>query len=32
MQTPHLTAFRARAAGLFAGPPEIAFWNAVVAV
>lgn len=32
MQTPHLTAFRERAASLFAGPPEIAFWHSVVAV
>jgi quinol monooxygenase YgiN len=29
MQTPHLRAFIERAGSLFAGPPEIAFWNAV---
>lgn len=27
LQTPHILAFKARASGLFAGPPEISFWN-----
>ena len=27
LQTPHLNAFRARAADFFAGPPEITFWD-----
>ena len=32
MRTPHLTAFRERAPGLFAGPPDIVFWNVVADV
>lgn len=31
MQTPHLLAFRGRAAGFLAGPPEITFWHPVAA-
>jgi quinol monooxygenase YgiN len=27
LQTPHLNAFRARAASFFSGPPEITFWD-----
>ena len=27
LQTPHLLAFKARAAQWFAGPPEISFWT-----
>jgi quinol monooxygenase YgiN len=32
LQTPHLRAFRERAATLFAGPPEIVFWNVAAEV
>ena len=31
LQTPHLLAFRGRAAGFLAGPPEITFWHPVAA-
>jgi quinol monooxygenase YgiN len=27
LQTPHIQAFRAKASTLFAGPPDIQFWN-----
>jgi len=27
METPHLLAFKRRAASVFAGPPDIAFWQ-----
>ncbi len=27
MQTPHIKAFIAAAAGIFAGPPDISFWH-----
>jgi len=32
MDTPHIQAFKAQAAGLFAGPPEITFWETVASV
>jgi quinol monooxygenase YgiN len=32
METPHLRAFKQRVGELFAGPPDISFWNAVAAV
>jgi len=32
METPHIKAFKAQADELFAGPPEITFWNMVAGV
>ena len=32
METPHIQAFKAQAGELFAGPPDISFWNTVAAV
>jgi quinol monooxygenase YgiN len=32
METPHIKAFKAQADELFAGPPEITFWNMVADV
>jgi quinol monooxygenase YgiN len=29
METPHIKAFKAQGAELFAGPPEITFWDIV---
>ena len=32
METPHIKAFKAQAGELFAGPPEITFWDIVSSV
>ena len=32
METPHIQAFKAQAAELFAGPPEVTFWETVASV
>ena len=32
METPHIKAFKAKGGDLFAGPPEITFWNVVARV
>ena len=32
MQTPHIKAFQAQGGDLFAGPPDITFWNTVARV
>jgi quinol monooxygenase YgiN len=32
METPHIKAFKAQGGDLFAGPPEITFWNTVAQV
>ena len=32
METPHIKAFKAQADELFAGPPEITFWERVASV
>lgn len=32
MQTPHIQAFKAQAGELFAGPPDITFWNRLASV
>lgn len=32
METPHIKAFKAQGGDLFAGPPEITFWNTVASV
>ena len=32
MQTPHIKAFQAQGGELFAGPPDITFWNTVARV
>ena len=32
METPHIKAFKAQGGELFAGPPDITFWNTVASV
>ena len=32
METPHIRAFKAQGGELFAGPPDITFWNTVASV